>query len=448
MKKNEKIIFHRDINNAFLSMTAVKLLNEGYDTDIRTIPAIIAHTDGRNGVVLASSSICKEIGIKAGMPVVHAFNIYSNVKVFQPDYEYYKNTSKNIYLKLLSYTELVEQASIDEWYLDVTDYLFNTDYLTLAKKIQNDIFNQFKITVNIGISNTKKIAKTASDLQKPNKIIQIFNNELEEKLWPLDISKLFLVGEKTLEILKKHRILKIGDLANSDKDYIYRILGKSGIKLRESANGIDDSKVKAIPDKLKSISREITFSSPTDNVEYILTYLMKITEYICNRLRKNNFKTENIGIIIKYENFFKKSKQEKIMYTDNTNEIFKKVKQLFIDSYRRELKVRLVGVKLDKLKDNNDLLESEKNIQLNLFDFECNLDKLKNEIKKKKTNPRKKEIDHSKLDYVLDELNQKYGTNTLKRASSLLPSEIKNKSINISANKKGITFGYSDNRFE
>lgn len=220
-KNHSKIIFHIDVNNAFLSWTAVDLLAKGYDKDIRTIPAIIGGDESkRAGIVLAKSNPARIYDIKTAEPIVFALKKYPNLAIYPPNYALYNIMSDRLYNLFLKYTDKVERYSIDEAFLDVTEYLFKHTPEELAQIIYDDIFSSLKFAVNIGISDKKLFAKTASDFKKGSKIHTLYSEEIQEKLWPLDVSNLFTVGKKLEQNLKKLQIKTVGDLACFDKSLL------------------------------------------------------------------------------------------------------------------------------------------------------------------------------------------------------------------------------------
>ena len=195
----ERIILHIDVNNAFLSWTAVKLLKEGYKTDIREIPSVIAgDEDTRHGIVLAKSPVAKKMGIKTAETLYQARKKCPNLQTFQADRKYYKEMSNKMFEYISKFSPTIEKFSIDECFVDLTGthYLYN-NIIELAYKIKDEIYKKFGFTVNIGIANNKLCAKMASDFEKPNKVHTLFNNEIPSKMWPLPIEELFMVGKKT-----------------------------------------------------------------------------------------------------------------------------------------------------------------------------------------------------------------------------------------------------------
>ena len=215
---NKRIIFHIDVNNAFLSWTAVLLLKEGYKIDIRKISSIIGGDENkRHGIVLAKSPIAKKYGIKTAETLYMARKKCSNLQIFPPNYSWYYKESFLFHNYLKQFTPNVEKYSVDEAFLDFsgTNYMYK-DYILLANQIKDNIKEKYGFTVNVGIGNNMLCAKMASDFEKPDKVHTLFLNEVQEKMWPLPIEDLFMVGKSTAKTLRNIGINTIGELANTD----------------------------------------------------------------------------------------------------------------------------------------------------------------------------------------------------------------------------------------
>ena len=252
----ERIIFHIDVNNAFLSWTAVYLLNNGSKKDIRKIPSIIGGDEkSRRGIVLAKSPVAKKYGIVTAETIYSAKQKCKNLEVYQPNYAWYYQKSQELMNYLSQYSPSLEQFSIDECFLDMSgmDYLYE-DLPKLANKIKNEIKEVFGYTVNIGIGNNKLCAKMASDFEKPDKVHTLYKNEIVAKLWPLDVGDLFMCGKSTKKILNSIRIYTIGDLSKTPKKNIEKYFKNQSQYLIDAAHGIDDSKVEKKESKNQSIS--------------------------------------------------------------------------------------------------------------------------------------------------------------------------------------------------
>ncbi len=360
----ERIIFHIDVNNAFLSWTAVALLKKGYKIDIRTIPSIIAGDEQkRQGIVLAKSPIAKKYGIKTAETIYQAKKKCPNIQIFSPDFKIYYEQSKNLFNYLKQYSPLIEQFSIDECFLDMTgtNYLYK-DYLKLADKIRTEIYNLFGFTVNIGIGNNKLCAKMASDFEKPNKVHTLYKNEIEQKLWPLDVEDLFMCGKKSKIILNNLNIYTIKDLAYFDSKNLEKYFKNQAKYLKEAAWGIDYSKVETTKtSKNQSISISETLPFDMLDKEKIKEVLFRQIQEITRELRQKKLFARTIAIIYKNKNFVSYTAQTKLNNpSDNTSEIFKVLIKLFEKSFKNE-PIRLIGIRLTDL-------QKTKEKQISIFD--------------------------------------------------------------------------------
>ena len=379
----ERIIFHVDVNNAFLSWTAVYLLKNGYETDIRTIPSVIGgDEEKRHGIVLAKSPVAKKYGIKTAETLYVARKKCPNVQVFPANHEFYYEQSRNLYNYLSQYTPLIEQFSVDECFMDLTNtkYLYD-DILSLAYKIKDEIKSTFGFTVNVGIGNNKLCAKMASDFLKPDHVHTLFNNEIESKMWPLPIEDLLYIGKSSSSELKKLGINTIGDLAHTNVNYLQKYFKSRSIDMINSANGIDNSPVNPDISKNKCISVSSTLPNDTNNGEELKKILLDMCDQVGLRARREGSFARTIAITAKTSNFRDFSKQKKVINpTNNTMEIYQKVLEIYEEIDKNEL-IRNIGVRLSDLTDNHQE-------QISLFQT-------------------KKENDDS-LQKLVDDINAKY----------------------------------------
>ena len=385
----ERIILHIDANNAFLSWTAVNMLNKGSKIDIRNRYAIIGGSEKeRKGIVLAKSNLCKKKGVVTAEPIFQARKKCPYLEVYPPNYEVYKYYSNKMYNYLLNYTNVIERYSIDECFLDYTDLtvMFGHPEKT-AYKIKEDIKKLFGFTVNVGIGNNKLCAKMASDFEKPDKVHTLYSNEIKEKMWPLPVSDLFMIGKSSSKRLNELGILTIQDLALTDPNYLYKYFKNRANQMIESANGIDNSKVEYEYTDPKSISSSTSFAYNYKTKEEIYPIIKSLSKEITTKLKEKKMYTKSVSIWIKYTDFTKVSKQ--ITLTNSTNEleyIYMNAIKLF-NSIWNEESIRALCVGISSLSKTND-------IQLNLFSHE-----------KIKETPK---ITNEKLDKVINELNTKY----------------------------------------
>lgn len=391
----EKQILHVDVNNAFLSWTAVDMLKHGSKIDIRNLHAIIGGDETRRaGIVLAKSQKAKECGIKTAETIYMAKSKCPYLKIFPPNYSIYKKYSDELYNLLLHYTDKIERFSIDECFLDMTNYLQNKTLLEKAQEINRRVKDELGFTVNVGVAHNKLLAKMASDFTKPNRVHTLFEEEIPTKMWPLNVSELFMLGKKTVPKLNNMQIKTIGDLAKTDVNILIKKFGKHGLLMWEYANGIDKSEVNYKQEKPKGIGNSITLPKDIRIMEELEEILLKITEQVTFRLRKNNMLAKTVNVGLRTKDFKDKTHQGSLnMATSNTKIIYQKAKELLHELYIEQVPIRLVSLRVDNLIDKNQM-------QLSLFDNQAN---------------QKQE----KIDEVVDDLKNKYGYNIITRANGL-----------------------------
>lgn len=390
----ERQILHVDVNNAFLSWTAVDMLNSGYPVDIRTIPSIIGgDEERRSGIVLAKSPIAKKFGIITGEPIYFARKKCNKLEVFNGNFEVFNKASNDLYKILLEYTDKIERFSIDECFLDMTSFLGNRKLIDVAYEINSRVEKELGFTVNVGVSSNKLLAKMASDFEKPNKVHTLYEYEIEDKMWPLPVSELFMIGKKTVPKLYNLRIRTIGDLAKTDKEFLIKRFGKFGLMMWNYANGIDDQEVINKPEEPKSIGNSVTLPADTKDPEEINKIILALCEQVSFRLRKHNLIANTVNVQLRTKDFVDYSHQKALKYaTSSTKEILKTAKEIFIEMYKKE-PIRLVGVRVDKLENKNE-------VQISFF-------------------TQKNDEKQEKIDNVLDNLKNKYGYNMVTRAGKL-----------------------------
>ena len=386
------IIFHIDVNSAYLSWTAVEQLKHGAEVDIRTIPAIIGGDQkSRHGVVLAKSIPAKKYGIHTGEPVVNAFRKCPNLRMEPPDHRLYHQYSEKLMDFLRSYTDRIEQVSVDECYMDFTGIAgrFHSP-VEGALEIKNEVYRRFGFTVNIGISGNKLLAKMASDFEKPNKVHTLFPEEIPEKMWPLPIGELYMAGRSSVETLQKLEILTIGDLAHTDPMILELHLKSHGRKLWEFANGIDHSMVETEKAEAKGIGNSTTLPKDVVTEEEAKAVLKELAASVGGRLRKAGQKAGMLSVEIKYHTFDSVSHQKQIERPTNQDaDIYEVAVVLFRELWNRE-PIRLLGIRSSKLSEEG---EPE---QLSLFDMEFE--------------PEEKRKKRQKLNTALEKIRGKYGT--------------------------------------
>nr|WP_294463764.1 DNA polymerase IV [uncultured Sellimonas sp.] len=407
------IIFHIDVNSAYLSWTAIEYLKRGEEEDIREIPCIIGgDKKSRHGVVLAKSIPAKAYGIRTGEPVVSAMRKCPVLRMEPPDHKMYARYSRRLMELLRSYTPDIEQLSIDECFLDFTGiaHRFSTP-VEAAFEIKNRIRTELGFTVNIGISTNKLLAKMASDFEKPDRVHTLFPEEIREKMWPLPVSDLYMAGKASVEVLKKLEIRTIGELAKADPDYLEVHLKSHGRLLWEFANGQGEDVVHSEGEEAKGIGNSTTLSEDVQTEEEARKVLLMLAESVGGRLRKAGKKAGSITVEIRYATFQNVSHQTQISPPSQADSmLYQKACELFHELWNG-MPVRLLGIRTAKL------LEENAPRQMNLFDY---METIKETRERR---PEKKDAKHQKLDQALDEIRKKFGEDAVVRAAFLKKEE-------------------------
>lgn len=381
----KKIIFHIDVNNAFLSWSAVEYLKEGATQDIRLLDSAIAgDPNTRTGIILAKSTSAKKKGVKTGESIFQAKNKCKNLQIFPPRFDIYQKQSIAFKKILAKYSDKVESFSIDEAFIEYLP-LFGS-YMEVAKKIQKEIYDTLGFTVNVGIGENKLLAKMASDFEKPNKIHTLFKEEIPQKMWPLPIEDMLFLGKATANKLHSIGITTIYDIAHTNKETLIRLLKSHGEQIYNYAWGIADDTLCTEKQTPKSISNSITTPKDLDSAEDILQIIYILCGKTASRLRTEHLKCKTITVTLK-TNYFKSYSSSLSLnhFTNLTKEIESTAKNIFYQMYKGEA-IRLVGVGLSNLQDS-------KNEQLSIFD---------------KENSKQRQIDKT-----VDELISKFGNNTI-----------------------------------
>lgn len=399
-----KQILHVDVNNAFLSWTALDMLKKGSKVDIREIPAIIGGDESkRSGIVLAKSTKAKEFGIKTAETIYQAKMKCPGVQIFPSNFKIYRENSNKLYNLLSQYTDKIERFSIDECFLDMTNYLMNDTLLNKGKEINRRVKEELGFTVNVGVAHNKLLAKMASDFTKPDRVHTLFEEEIPNKMWVLPVSELFMLGKKTVPKLYNMGIRTIGELAKTDKNLLAKKFGKHGIMMWEYANGIDNSEVKYMPEKPKGIGNSITLPQDITEIEKLEEILLSIADNVSYRLRKEKMYANVVNVQLRTKNFQDTSHQRKLKApTTSTKEIYSVAKEILEEMYKNGTPIRLIGLRVD------NLTETEKPTQqISLFDSIDNMQSNKEKEKQKK------------LDETIDKLKEKYGDGLITRAGKM-----------------------------
>lgn len=401
------VIFHIDVNSAYLSWTAAEKLKNGAAQDLREIPSIIGGDQkSRHGVVLAKSVPAKKYGIRTGEPVANAFRKCPNLVMEPPDHKMYRQKSAMLMEYLRSFTTKIEQVSVDECYMDFTEIASQyASPVSAAFQIKDSIREKFGFTVNIGISSNKLLAKMASDFEKPDKVHTLFPEEVPLKMWPLPIGELFMAGRSSVEALEKLEIDTIGELANADLGLIELHLKSHGKMLWEFANGIDHSEVQPEQSEAKGVGNSTTLSEDAATVEEAMKVFYKLAKSVGARLRKAGQRAGMVSMEIKYYDFRTASHQKQLLKPTNEDQVlYETACQLFKEIWSGE-PVRLLGIRTAKLS-----AESEPE-QMTLFDMEL---------------PQPPDEKHQRLNAAMEAIRKRYGNDAVKKASLMKKTDGKN----------------------
>lgn len=359
----QRIIFHIDVNSAFLSWTAVKMVRQG-EKDIRLVPSVVSgDPSDRRSIITAASIPAKKLGIKTAQPVSMALRVCPNLVIVGGDWTWYKECSEGFISICRSYSPVLQQFSIDECFIDMSFRCKADNAVEVATRLKDEIKSKLGFTVNVGIGSNKLLAKMASDFEKPDKVHTLWENEVEEKMWPLGVRDLLWVGKKTEERLTSYGINTIGQLANLGIGSLTRLVGqKFAHQLHENANGRDDSPVETEMAEAKSYSAERTFSKDLLDPRDIDKALFNVACIVAHRIRRDNFRASTVSMFVKYRDFTVAQKQcQTEQPTDVTAVILNEARRMLSEVWDGKAPIRQVGLGVSKL-------THESAIQMSLFE--------------------------------------------------------------------------------
>lgn len=391
-----KLVFHIDVNSAFLSWEAARAVTEG-KPDLRLIPAVIGgDREKRTGVVLAKSIPAKKCGIKTGEPIGMALRKCPDLVIARPDFRLYEDNSRKFMDICREYAPVVEKASIDECYLDMSGtHRIYPDPVAIAHTIKDRIREELGFTVNVGIGENKLLAKMASDFEKPDKVHTLYRSEIPARLWPLPVGELFTVGASTAEKLQNAGIMTIGDLAGTNPERVQRIVGvKMGKHIHDYANGIDPSPVLAEPEEAKGYSISTTLEEDVKKASQAYPVLLALADSVTARIRSDGAKAYCISVTIRDNSFKNRSHQRSLVDpTDISREVYQISRELFDELWDGVTPLRLLGISMTNI-------TREDVAQFTLF-------------------PDESRERAQKLDKATDALKKKFGSATILRGSNL-----------------------------
>jgi len=393
----DRVIFHVDANSAFLSWTAayrIKVLGESLD--LRQIPSVVAgDKESRHSIILAKSPAAKKFGIQTGEPLFQALEKCPNLTVVQPDYALYVQASRHFVELLRQFSPVVEQYSIDEAWVDMTgtERLHGPPRLA-AEKMRERVWEELGFTVNVGISSNKLLAKMAGDFEKPNKVHTLFPEEIADKMWPLPVRDLFLVGPATEKKLKRLGVRTIGDLARMELPLLRRHLGKHGETIWHFANGRNADAVTPAPQENKGYGNSVTTAQDVVTTQQAHQVLLSLCETVAMRMRRDEKCGRCVSVHLRTWEFEHSSHQRLLHGATNiTSELFAAVCQCFDEAWDGVTPLRQLGVQVTKLTDE----------PYQQYDFFSNMSPQQYERK-------------LRLDETVDTLRDKFGEDIIRRA--------------------------------
>lgn len=386
-EKNKKnLVFHVDVNSAYLSWQAARMVAQGQE-DIRLIPAVIGgDREKRTGVVLAKSIPAKKCGVLTGEPVAFALRKCPDLITVRPDFSIYEESSRAFMDVCREFTPVVEKYSIDECFLDMSGMgRVWENPLDAAYAIKDEIKNRLGFTVNIGVSSNKILAKMASDFEKPDKVHTLFPEEIEDKLWPLPVRFLHTVGKVTEQKLKSVHIETVGDLARADLATVQAVVGaKAGRQIHQYARGIDPSPVLKEAEEAKGYSHATTLDEDVTEAEVAYGIIQTLADSAAYRMRADGVKAYCVSVNIRSNTFKDTSHQRKLQNpTDISIEILEVCKKLFDELWDGKTPLRLIGVALTDVTKEDYCQQSLFAQEDEERDRLSELDKLSDTIKKK-----------------------------------------------------------------
>lgn len=389
---DKRVVFHIDANSAYLSWEAVYRLQHGESLDLRTVPSVVGGDEAsRHGIVLAKSLPAKAFKIQTGESLFAVRQRCPNLIIVPPHYDLYMQCHKAMLGILEEYSPTIQVFSIDECFMDYTNMeAIWGPPLEAAYSIKERIKKDLGFTVNIGISSNKLLAKIGGDLKKPDMIHTLFPEEISSKMWPLPVEDLYGVGRATAPKLYQMGIYTIGQLANTDPEFLKYRFKSYGQLIWNYANGIEDSSVtNGSRPPIKGIGNSTTINFDVDSRYDAYKILLSLTEMVCMRLRQAGFCARLAAVSIKTNEFMHYSHQKKFYTpTDNTTAIYETVCRLFDEVWKGE-PIRHLGVRVSELCGNDF-------VQLSLLEVH-------NEKKKM-------------LDETIDNLRMKFGSKAVFRS--------------------------------
>ena len=312
------------------------------------------------GVVSTCNYEARRFGLHSAMPISQAYKRCPHGIYLHPNFEKYHKASKEVMEIVNSYSDMFQQVSIDEAYIDVSDKCINyKEVRDLAEKLKDEVQKKVGITISIGCASTKSIAKIASDCNKPNGITVVEPEKIKLFLKDLDITRIPGIGKKSKLYYNKKGINTIGDIINTPLHKMIQLFGKNSEWVWKVANGFDDREVKEFHGDRKSISKERTFYEDTDDFKVILTKLEELNNKIHKKVIKNKIFYRTVTLKIRLEGFLTYTRSKSFAHhIQDKNKVLRVIVDLLNQFSIMNKKVRLVGIKLSNLKKKSNMTQT------------------------------------------------------------------------------------------
>ncbi len=336
----QRAIVHLDLDSFFVSCERLN------NSSLQGIPIIIG--GGERSVVASCSYEARYFGVRSAMPLKMAMRLCPQAKVIKGDMQLYSNLSHTVTDILTESAPVVEKASIDEFYMDLSgmDKFFSLKQWT--KELASLVEKQTGLPLSYALSINKTVSKIATTQAKPSGFMHLDQHEVQPFLNPLSIRQIPNVGQVTYDTLSRIGIRDIKTLSLMPMQILHQLLGKPGIDIWQKANGIDPSLVEPYKQK-KSISKEHTFETDSMDISLVKALLLGMVEQLCFELRTQQWLTSCVSVKIRYSNFDTHTKQAKVAYSSQDHNLTTTVWQLFDQLYNRRIRLRLVGIQFSCL---------------------------------------------------------------------------------------------------
>ena len=405
----DRSVFHVDMNAFYASVM------QHLNPSLRDRPiAVAGDPKKRNGIILAKSIQAKRAGVKTGCAIWEAKRVCPDIEIVPPDYKAFKRYSKLARMIYYDYTDLVEPFGLDECWIDITGslHLFKKEPMELALEISNRVKRELGLTVSVGVSYNKVFAKLGSDIDPGDGIVQITQDNFRDVAWGLDVSELIYVGSATARKLRSSGINTIGDLAHTTDYYLKKRFGVVGFMLRDFANGLDCTQVKAFnPDiadteyEIKGIGNGLTAPHDLTCESDAKALVWLLSESVGQRLRESRFRCRTISVGLRRAgdlSYYSRQRTVRIP-TCLTKDIANMAMKLILENQPVDEEHALRGISVRV----TNLIPMDRPVQHDLFGDSESVEK------------------EERLDFTIDALRNRFGNKSVRRVVELTDDAMK-----------------------